>query len=262
MTSINEAQYSAACAAASKVFDGLLTPSQGRDELAGEYGLNPNSALDFIRAYDALLRGKVLKRTMSAPAFRHFMSQIFDVRLEEQRRTAVAALRQHVEYYERTSRSRSVSHSKREVINEFEARLAAPATEQELEADFALNVERSMRLPGAERAARLAQASKVPRKLAVMTTVFVRNPDVVAEALSRANGVCEDCRASAPFLRAKDGSPYLEVHHRIQLASGGQDAVENAIALCPNCHRRRHFGEPGIVGAPGSPASILRERLP
>ncbi|OOL15317.1 hypothetical protein BXQ27_32765, partial [Klebsiella aerogenes] len=26
------------------------------------------------------------------------------------------------------------------------------------------------------------------------------------------------------------------------LSNGGEDSVENAIALCPNCHRQAHFG--------------------
>jgi 5-methylcytosine-specific restriction protein A len=76
----------------------------------------------------------------------------------------------------------------------------------------------------------------------VQTAVHLRNADVVAEVLIRANGTCERCGKNAPFLRAKDGTPYLEVHHKEKLANGGDDTVENAIALCPNCHRREHFG--------------------
>ncbi|MGH8437576.1 MAG: HNH endonuclease [Pseudomonas sp.] len=33
-----------------------------------------------------------------------------------------------------------------------------------------------------------------------------------------------------------------EVHHKVRLADGGLDTVENAIAVCPNCHRQAHFG--------------------
>ena len=76
----------------------------------------------------------------------------------------------------------------------------------------------------------------------VVTKVYVRNPDVVAEVLYRAEGSCEGCGKEAPFFRSSDGSPYLEVHHRNPLAEGGDDTVENAIALCPNCHREFHFG--------------------
>ena len=71
---------------------------------------------------------------------------------------------------------------------------------------------------------------------------FRRNPDVVAEVLARANGVCEGCGERAPFIRASDGTPYLEVHHVVMLADGGDDTVDNALGLCPNCHRKRHFG--------------------
>ncbi|WP_163591073.1 HNH endonuclease, partial [Klebsiella variicola] len=39
-----------------------------------------------------------------------------------------------------------------------------------------------------------------------------------------------------------DGTPFLEVHHIEWLSNGGEDSVENAIALCPNCHRQAHFG--------------------
>ncbi|MDH7515993.1 MAG: HNH endonuclease, partial [Bacteroidota bacterium] len=65
---------------------------------------------------------------------------------------------------------------------------------------------------------------------------------VIAEVLARANGICESCRQPAPFRRASDGSPYLEVHHRVWLSRGGEDTVSNAVALCPNCHRRMHYG--------------------
>ena len=92
------------------------------------------------------------------------------------------------------------------------------------------------------RQSRLASADKKPRTLTVLTQVFSRNPDVVVAALERAQGVCEECGLPAPFVRASDGSPYLEVHHVVRLADGGDDSVENALAVCPNCHRKLHFG--------------------
>jgi 5-methylcytosine-specific restriction protein A len=39
-----------------------------------------------------------------------------------------------------------------------------------------------------------------------------------------------------------DGLPYLELHYVQGLADGGADAVSNAVALCPNCHREIHHG--------------------
>ncbi len=99
----------------------------------------------------------------------------------------------------------------------------------------------SMQDQSAERVRRLAAAQKKPRQITVSTSMFIRNPDVVAEVLLRASGVCERCRHPAPFNRRTDNSPYLEVHHRTPLAEGGDDTVDNALALCPNCHRAAHY---------------------
>lgn len=88
----------------------------------------------------------------------------------------------------------------------------------------------------------MLKAQKKPEKIHITSTGYQRNPDVIAEVLIRADGICEQCHSPAPFLRASDGTPYLEVHHIIPLSEGGDDTVENALALCPNCHREAHFG--------------------
>lgn len=71
-------------------------------------------------------------------------------------------------------------------------------------------------------------------------TVWGRDPEVRAYAIKRAHGKCEYCHR-APF-NTPNGEPFLEVHHVKQLADGGPDTVDNAVALCPNCHREAHFG--------------------
>lgn len=109
-------------------------------------------------------------------------------------------------------------------------------------ADFDAAVAESLTLDSTARKQRLAQAPPKPRVRTATVEVFVRNPDVVAEVLIRARGFCEICERVGPFKRASNGSPYLEVHHRVRLADGGDDTVENAVALCPNCHRQQHFG--------------------
>ncbi|RJF37911.1 HNH endonuclease [Pseudoalteromonas gelatinilytica] len=107
---------------------------------------------------------------------------------------------------------------------------------------FKERVKISIEEGSAKRKQRLAKAPKIPRKYYATVALFERNPDVVAEVLERAGDTCELCGATAPFKRKSDGSPYLEVHHKVFLSKGGEDTVENAIALCPNCHREKHFG--------------------
>lgn len=89
---------------------------------------------------------------------------------------------------------------------------------------------------------RLENANKMPEQIQVLTTAFKRNPDVIYTVLRRANGICERCNQKAPFIRKSDNTPYLEVHHLKQLSKGGEDTVDNTIAVCPNCHRELHFG--------------------
>lgn len=108
--------------------------------------------------------------------------------------------------------------------------------------DFQKQVKAAMNLPADELAELESSYPKRPDKVIVQTTVFRRNPAVVVEVLRRARGVCEGCGDPAPFERRTDGSPYLEVHHQITLAEGGEDVVGNAVALCPNCHRKQHYG--------------------
>ena len=69
---------------------------------------------------------------------------------------------------------------------------------------------------------------------------FSRSPYIAQYAKRRANGFCQLCDNPAPFVAA-NGEPYLESHHVIWLSQGGQDSIENTVALCPNCHRKMHI---------------------
>jgi len=115
-------------------------------------------------------------------------------------------------------------------------------TVEEFNEELDKQVKKSKESSNAERQKRLATAPKQPSKILTTVTNYKRNPDVIAEVLERALGVCESCDKEAPFFRASDGTPYLEVHHITQLSVGGEDTTDNAVALCPNCHRKEHYG--------------------
>ena len=113
----------------------------------------------------------------------------------------------------------------------------------EIETELQEKVKQAKKLSRKKRQEILAKSNPKPTKTTVRQTVFNRNQYVIAEVLDRAKGICERCKKSAPFIRDNDNSPYLEVHHKTPLAEGGDDTVENAIALCPNCHRQAHYGK-------------------
>jgi len=114
-------------------------------------------------------------------------------------------------------------------------------TEEAVRTKFDEEVRLSRRGSSEARRKRLVSASTSPTRQVVRATVFTRNPDVAAEVLERAEGSCGSCSKPAPFIRRSDDTPYLEVHHTKPLAAGGHDTVQNAIALCPNCHRQAHY---------------------
>ena len=122
------------------------------------------------------------------------------------------------------------------------AHQASPVTLQDFEDGFRAKISQSLKDSPATRLSRLANADKTAKKLFVVTVAYVRNPEVVAQVLLDAKGTCLNCGRHAPFNRRSDNSPYLEVHHKTPLSMGGEDSVANAIALCPNCHRKMHYG--------------------
>jgi len=75
--------------------------------------------------------------------------------------------------------------------------------------------------------------------------VRIRAAAIKRYALLRANGICESCNKPAPFVTVSD-SHFLEVHHLNKLSDGGLDHPINVAAVCPNCHRRVHYGKDGI----------------
>lgn len=69
---------------------------------------------------------------------------------------------------------------------------------------------------------------------------FERNTYVAELAKRKANGLCQLCENPAPF-KNEAGNPFLETHHIEWLSQGGEDTIENTVALCPNCHRKMHI---------------------
>lgn len=73
----------------------------------------------------------------------------------------------------------------------------------------------------------------------VTTKVYERHIHVSEYVKRRAQGHCDLCGESAPFMDKK-GNPFLECHHVHWLSRGGEDSINNAVALDPSCHRKMH----------------------
>jgi len=240
MTHITLAQIEAAYLIASDVFDGKTKTEAGANLLHQQHALNINTARDLINQYRNLVRGTEFKRSLSSMALDHYLTSLLMDRGRSVAENAIAATWLHIAYYESLAKTR-MSKLRRHV-EAFQSKLSGPVSAAIHEAQLSAAVVRARKDGAAARRIRLANASKFPRTETTTGRVFIRNPDVIAEVLEIAAGICGGCKTSAPFYRKSDGRPYLEVHHRILLSNGGEDTVSNAIALCPNCHRQRHYG--------------------
>jgi 5-methylcytosine-specific restriction protein A len=89
-----------------------------------------------------------------------------------------------------------------------------------------------------------ARASKSnPGKKTISSTQYYRDQSVVEYVKRKAGGNCDLCGKGAPF-NNRGGEAYLECHHITWLSKGGADSIDNAAALCPNCHRKMHVLNP------------------
>ena len=89
---------------------------------------------------------------------------------------------------------------------------------RKVKSEFEKAVDAASQLSPSERKEILVTESKTPELIVVTTRVYKRSPCV-----------------------------FLEVHHIKWLSNGGEDSVENALALCPNCHRQAHYGVLDLV---------------
>ncbi|MDH6214634.1 HNH endonuclease signature motif containing protein [Streptomyces pseudovenezuelae] len=97
------------------------------------------------------------------------------------------------------------------------------------------------------RLAQKAEANAKKRgqlKKPTLADIYVRDPSARAAVLKRSKGKCESPECSGhPTERTTAGLPILQVDHVRDLAKGGPDVPWNMIALCPNCHALKTYGE-------------------
>jgi 5-methylcytosine-specific restriction enzyme A len=233
---IGSAEIAASYLVARKWFSGQISRTEARDILSNDFDLNEVSAGDLLQALDALRQGKCFTRSISAAAADYFVTAIAKDDGVSAALSAISAIELHIAYYESVQPAKM--HKMRAVVGKLSQEFGLAEIDSGLDSDIAIYKAMSAE----QRQKALPQSGHKPSSFFAQTKIFKRSMAVVAEVLLRADGNCEHCKQPAPFVRASNGDPFLEVHHIVQLAQGGDDTVANAIAVCPNCHRKLHFG--------------------
>ena len=90
------------------------------------------------------------------------------------------------------------------------------------------------------------RANKVnprPTQIEQIVRVYPRNNILKNYVKRRSVYSCEMPNCHYKAFQKIDGELYIEVHHVTPLSEGGEDNVNNTVALCPNCHRALHYAD-------------------
>ena len=89
--------------------------------------------------------------------------------------------------------------------------------------------------------------SDKPEKIMGDRVSFKRNQEKAKKSIVLANYKCDLDQSHVSFI-SKNGKPYMEAHHLVPLSTQDYfdyslDVDANIVCLCPNCHRKLHYGE-------------------
>lgn len=83
----------------------------------------------------------------------------------------------------------------------------------------------------------------MPSQVEQIVRVYPRNNVLRTYVKERSNYSCEMPGCDYIGFNKNDGKKYIEIHHVTPLSEGGEDSINNTVALCPNCHRKIHYSE-------------------
>lgn len=199
---------------------GTMRITDARNELVA-LGVKASSAMDMIYNLKHLLNGDRYERNLSVLA-----TEIYFLRIEKDYghdalKNAVTALRKHITYYQKLSRTPMKGQVK--ILAHFEERIA----------------NKKFKNPGLNDLD-IPEGTDTPDRALTSGWTVIRDPKVRAYVIKKSKGMCEYCGRLG--FKLKSGRFYVEAHHIIALANQGKDKIDNVIALCPEHHREAHFG--------------------
>lgn len=192
-------------------------------------GINGNSAMDYVYGLRQMLNGHRYERTLSTEATDDFLKWIKRDYGEQKYRSAIAALRQHIEYYQ--SLTKSPMRGLRAVLQKHSEQLK----EQD---EYFVWPEDLSKSEGYDEG-----ATKT-----IVVNVFERNAKARKACLEFHGHVCSVCGFDFEKTYGAIGKGFIHVHHLLDLALIGKaykvDPKNDLRPVCPNCHAMLHKSKP------------------
>ena len=214
-----------------QVHDGELRPTEATAEMV-EFGINPNSAKDFIYILKSMLNGDVYKRAISTANTDDFLTWILRDDGPAGHARAVAALEKHLEYYTGLKGDKLASH--RAVLAKHQALL--PSSPDFFESPEEVS-ETTTHTEGKVRQ--------------VLVNIYERNPAARAKCIAHYGTACSVCTFDFGKTYGEIGEGFIHVHHLKEVSSIGEeyevDPIEDLRPVCPNCHAMLHTERPALT---------------
>lgn len=111
-----------------KVFENILTLSEGTKLLVDENRINTSSARDYIYNFRYLMQGKKFTRTLNADSMEYFFANILKDYGVSQLTNPLSALFQHIAYYESYPKQKTTMHQMRAIHKKYSEQIVSIPT--------------------------------------------------------------------------------------------------------------------------------------
>lgn len=229
MASITETMIQAAYDVAKNIYEKSITNKAGLDILESMYGMNRNSASDYINNYICLVEGKRFTRTTNAYGTRYFLEKIYADGGRDRLLNALSALRQHIDYYEIIGNTNVII--RKNIYDEFSKLVMIH--------DVTNSYPDEVDDP---------QALLEGKVRVVNVNVYERNPAARVQCIEHYGWICYVCEFDFSKAYGALGKDFIHVHHEIEISSIGSeysiDPIKDLKPVCPNCHAMIHRKKP------------------
>lgn len=201
-------------------------------KISAATGMAQSSAMTHVINLRHMLRGERYRRRLSAQTTEAFLDFILRDYGQEGLRRALSALMQHIEYYEATSGTNSVSdraiHARFKEIAEREQE--PPSFPDEVQGNPEQYVEGAVKQ--------------------VLVNMYERSQEARNACIAHYGCKCTVCGFDFESAYGELGRGYIHVHHLQELSTIGAEYVVDYIAhlrpVCPNCHAMLHRTKPSM----------------
>ena len=238
----------AAYLASKNVFLGKMNRQEAINYLSKQFGMAVGSSGDFITNFQHMVHGKKYTRTFNEFSTDYFFTKISDDFELETYRNAIRAGYLHVEYYAQIPKGGNLRGIKK-ILDEHSRNIEALSVPDLFVRDSTSDEYQKKILKSIiNNNSQDTIKEKKKTKTINGHSIYPRNPAYAKKALNDANYSCEISSSHETFIQKFNQTNFTEAHHLVPLKYHSDfevslDIPANIISLCPNCHRKLHFGQ-------------------